>query len=178
VQNAEEADVGTQVFRIASDLQKRLRHSPEQEVVEFDLVLEYECLQFMRQRENDMEITARQKFPLSRRDPPLTSLILAFRAMTISAGVVGNGLITTALWAPIDMTAESCCTTTTDSAYHFQLLNTELMTINEVVAPRAKDIGHLHGGPRHGCCFLLLERFTVTTLETDIASAGLVTACK
>ena len=44
VQNAEEADVGAEVFRIASDLQKRLRHSPEQEVVEFDLVLEYECL--------------------------------------------------------------------------------------------------------------------------------------
>ena len=40
VQNAEEADVGAQVFRIASDLQKRLRHSTEQEVVEFDLVLE------------------------------------------------------------------------------------------------------------------------------------------
>src|SRR4051794_3208424 len=44
VQNAEEADVGAQVFGIASDLQKRLRHSPEQEVIEFDLVLENECL--------------------------------------------------------------------------------------------------------------------------------------
>ena len=132
----------------------------------------------MRQRENDMEITGRQKFPLSRRDPPLTSLILAFRAMTISAGVVGNGLIPTALWARIDVTAESCCTTTSDSAYHFQLLNTELMAINESVAPRAKDVGHLHGGPRHGCCFLLLESFIVAMPETDIASAGLATACK
>jgi len=44
VQNAEEADVGAQVFRIASDLQKRLRRSPEQEVIEFDLVLQDECL--------------------------------------------------------------------------------------------------------------------------------------
>jgi len=73
----------------------------------------------MRQGENDMEITRRQKLPLSRRDPPLTRLILAFGAVTISAGVVGNGLIATALWARIDMTAESCCTTTSDSAYHF-----------------------------------------------------------
>ena len=40
VQDAEESNLGTQVFRIASDLQKRLRHSTEQEVVEFDLVLE------------------------------------------------------------------------------------------------------------------------------------------
>jgi hypothetical protein len=39
----------------------------------------------MRERENDMEITGREKLPLSRRDPPLTRLILAFRAMAISA---------------------------------------------------------------------------------------------
>lgn len=178
MENAKEADISAQVFRIASDLQKRLGHSPKQEVVEFDLVLEYECLQFMRQRENDVEITGRQKLPLSRRDPPLTRLILAFRAMAISAGVVGNGLIATALWARIDMTAESRCTTTSDSTDHFQLLKTELMTIDEVVAPRAKDVGHLHGGPRHGCCFRLLDRFTIATLETDIASAGLATVCK
>ena len=44
VQHAEESDLRAEVFRIASDLQKRLRHSPEQEVVEFGLVLEYECL--------------------------------------------------------------------------------------------------------------------------------------
>src|SRR5262245_12197069 len=98
--------------------------------------------------------------------------------MAISAGVVGNGLIATALWARIDMTAESRCTTASDSANHFQLLKTELMTIDELVAPRAKDVGHLHGGPHHGCCFLLLDRLTVAMLETDIVSAGLVTACK
>ena len=57
MENAEEADLGAQVFRIASDFQKCFRYSLKQEVVEFDLVLEYECLQFMRQRENDMEIT-------------------------------------------------------------------------------------------------------------------------
>ena len=87
-------------------------------------------------------------------------------------------MIATALWARIDMTAESCCTTTSDSPYHFQLLNTKLMTIDKVVAPRAKDVGHLHGGPRHGCCFLLLERFTAAMPDTDIASTGLATACK
>lgn len=87
-------------------------------------------------------------------------------------------MIATALWARIDMTAESRCSTTSDSAYQFQLLKTELMTIDEVVAPRAKDVGHLQGGPLHGCCFRLLDRFTVAMLETDIASAGLATVCK
>src|ERR1051326_2441771 len=163
-------------FRATS--RRGLRHSSEQEVVEFGLILEYEYLQFMRQRENDMEITGRQEFPLSRRDPPLTSLILAFRAMAISARGVGNGLIASALWARIDMTAESSCTTMSDGAYHFQLLNPELMAIDEVAAPCVKDVGHLHGGPRHGCCFLLLDRFKVAMPEPDMASAGLTTACK
>src|SRR5689334_18428104 len=98
--------------------------------------------------------------------------------MAVSAGVVGNGLIATALWARIDMTAKNRRTTTSDSTYHFELLNTELMTMNEVVAPCAKDVGHLHGGPCHCCCFLLRDRFTEATLETEIASAGLTTACK
>ena len=76
------------------------------------------------------------------------------------------------------MTAESRCATTRDGAYHFQMLNTESMTINEVVAPRAEDVGHLHGGPRHGCCFRLLDRLIAAMLDTDMASTGLVTACK
>ena len=59
VENAEEADLGAQVFRIASDFQKCVRYCLKQEVVEFGLVLENECLQFMWQRENDMEITRR-----------------------------------------------------------------------------------------------------------------------
>ena len=59
MENAEEADLGAQVFRIASNFQECLRYCLKQEVVEFDLVLEYEFPQFMRQRENDMEITRR-----------------------------------------------------------------------------------------------------------------------
>ena len=178
METAKEADIGAQVFRIMRDFQERLRHGLEEKVVEFELVLEYKGLKFVRQREYDVEITGWQKLPLARRDPPLTSLILAFRTVSISARVVGNGLIATALWARIDMTTKSRCTTASDSAYRSQLLDTELMTIDEVAAPHAEDVGHLHGGPRHGCSFLLLDRFNEAMLETDMDSAGLATACK
>jgi len=77
------------------------------------------------------------------------------------------------------MTTESRCPATPDGAHHLQLLEADCasMTVDEVVALRAKDIGHLHGGPRHGFCFLL-DRFTVSSLEIGIDSTGLTTACK
>jgi hypothetical protein len=77
------------------------------------------------------------------------------------------------------MTAESGCATTHDGAHHLQLLETDSVsiTVHEVAALRAKDVGHLHGGPGHGFCFLL-DRFTVSSLEIDIVSIGLTTACK
>lgn len=52
------------------------------------------------------------------------------------------------------------------------------MTVDEVIALRVKDVGDLHGGPRHAFGFLLLDRFMVPMLETEIASTGLATACK
>ena len=78
------------------------------------------------------------------------------------------------------MTAQSRCPATHDRVHHFQLLETDSvsMTVDEVVALRAKDISHLHGGPRHGFCFLLLDRFTVSRTEVGIVSTGFITACK
>jgi hypothetical protein len=76
------------------------------------------------------------------------------------------------------MTTESSRAAAQDGAHHLKLLETDVaVSIDEVVALRAKDIGHLHGGPRHGFCFRL-DRFTVSSMEIDIDSTGLTTACK
>ncbi len=76
------------------------------------------------------------------------------------------------------MTTESSRAAAQDGAHYLKLLETNVaVSIDEVVALRAKDVGHLHGGPRHGFCFLL-ERFTVSSLEIDMVSTGLITACK
>jgi hypothetical protein len=67
-----------------------------------------------------------------------------------------------------------------DGAHHLQLLKADEvpMTVDEVVSLSAKDIGHLDGRPSHCFCFLLLDRFTESSLDTGMASIGLVTACK
>src|SRR5262249_36151978 len=49
------------------------------------------------------------------------------------------------------MTAKSCPSAMRDGTHHLQLLETHrvAMTVDEVLALRAKDVGHLHGGPAH-----------------------------
>ena len=180
MQDAEEADLRAKVLRVSSDLSERLRYSTEQQTVEFDLVFQHKRVQLARQGEHDMEVRDRQKFALSGGNPTLTRLSLAFWAVAIPAGVIGDGPVAATLRAGIDVTAESGCPATHDGAHHLQLLETDSvsMTVNEVLALRAKDIGDLHSRPVHRSCFLFLDRFTVARSETDMASAGLVTACR
>jgi hypothetical protein len=180
VQNAEEADLGAEMFGISSDIQKCLGHRAEQQIVEPRLILEHERVQFVWQREYDMKIARGQKVALSSGDPTLTRLSLAFGAVAIPAGIIGDGWIVATLRAGIAVTAESCRTATHDSAHYLQLLETNAIsvTVNEAFALRAKDIGHLHSGPVHRLCFLLLDLFTVASVVIGSVSAGLATACK
>src|SRR5688500_13004665 len=110
----------------------------------------------MRQCEHGMEVRDRQKLPLSSGDPTLTGLILAFWAVAIPAGIKGDGRVAATLRTGIDVTAESRCPATHDSAHHLQLLETNSvpMAINKVVALSTKDIGHLQSRPAHRSCFL------------------------
>lgn len=51
------------------------------------------------------------------------------------------------------------------------------MLVPEAAAGCADDVGHLQGGAAHRLIFFL-ERFTVSGLQTAIASIGLAMACK
>src|SRR5215475_322565 len=105
----------------------------------------------MRQREHHMEIARFQKFLLPGGDPTLARLSLTFWTVAIAARVIGDGLVAATSRANIDVTAQSCGSAMHDGTHHLQLLETNrvAMTVNEVFALRAKDLGHLHGGPAH-----------------------------
>ena len=94
-------------------------------------------MQFMRQREHHMEIARLQKFLLSGGDPTLARLSLTFWTVAITARVIGDGLVAATSRTDIDMTAESRCSAMQDGPHHFQLLETDSvsMTIDEVVCP-------------------------------------------
>ena len=136
-------------------------------------------MQLMRQCEHHMEITCLQKFFLSGVDPTLARLSLTFWTVAITARVIGDGLVATTSRTDIDMTAESRCTAMQDGPHHFQLLKPDSvsMTIDEVTALRAKDVGHLHRWPVHSPFFFRRLGFAPSP-EMERASMGLFTACK
>src|SRR5262245_39154226 len=133
----------------------------------------------MRQREHYMEIARLQKFLLPSSDPTLARLSLTFWTVAITARVIGDGLVAATSRTDIEMTTESCRTAMQDGPHHFQLSETDSvsMTIDEVTALRTKDVGHLHGGPVHSPFFFRRLSFEPSP-EMGRASMGLFTACK
>jgi hypothetical protein len=58
VQNAEKADLGTEVFRVGGNLKQSFRTGAEEQVVQQALVLQNEWRQGMRQREDHVKLAA------------------------------------------------------------------------------------------------------------------------
>ena len=91
MEHAEEADLGTQVTRIAGDLQEGLRAGAKQQVVDHPLVLQCQRSQFLREREDDMDIVRGQQFPSPRLEPALAGVALALWAMPVATRVIRDG---------------------------------------------------------------------------------------
>src|SRR5208337_1880381 len=62
----------------------------------------------------------------------------------------------------------------------FELLKAKARSIpiQEAIALRAKDVGHLEGGPTHSCLFRLKLRLMFSVLVRERPSRGLTTVCK
>src|SRR5208282_1500298 len=71
VEHAKEADLGTEMFGIASDFEKGFGTGLQQEMVEDLLVLQSQRRQFMRQGEDKMDVTRGEKFLTTRLHPTL-----------------------------------------------------------------------------------------------------------
>ena len=126
-----------------------------------------------------MEIAGGQEFALAGRQPALAGLRLTLGAVPISARVVGDGLIPAAR-ASIAMTAEGSGAAALNGPKGFELLKAKARSIpiQKAIALRAKNVGHLEGGPSHSSFFRLKLRLTFSVLERVRPSSGLVTACK
>ena len=85
VQHAEESDLGSEMARIASDLQQRLSAGVKQQVEDDLLVLQGKRRQFARQGEDRVYVARRQQFSFPRLEPTQASVALAAWAMPIAA---------------------------------------------------------------------------------------------
>ena len=179
VQDADHADLSAQVFAIDRDLQQGLRAGGEQQVVEQTRVLQGQHVEFVGHSEDDMEVAGGQEFPFAGRQPALACLGLTLGAVPVSARVVGDGLMTAAR-AGIEMTAQRCGAAALNGAKRFELLKVKArsIAIEKAIALRAKDVGHLEGGPGHFSFFRLKLRLMFSVLDRARLSSGFVTACR
>ena len=132
----------------------------------------------MRQSEHDMDIGDRQKFILASRDPAIASPILALGAVAIPAAVIRDGLVAAARTL-VAMSSQRRGAAACDSLEHFTMVpvNPAATVLDEAIALRANDVGHLQGWPGHFFSSLR-ERRTVSKLEISRVSSGLLTACR
>jgi hypothetical protein len=120
VQHGGYDDIGTEVLRIASDREERLRRCFEQEPVDRRLVLIGDRPDRGRQRKDDMEVGDGKQLGFTPGEPFCSRPPLALRAVAVATGVVGDareGAVLTSL----DMPAERRRATILDRRHDAQL---------------------------------------------------------
>jgi hypothetical protein len=105
-----------------------------------------------REREDDVEVGHRQELGLALGEPLLCRCGLAFRAMAIPAGIVGDGRISAVL-AARDMAAERRCAAALDRRHDLELAEAHMPGVG--VTPHrsevAEDIRDFESGTDHEC---------------------------
>src|SRR3954447_14931611 len=130
----------------------------------------------MRQCEDNVEVGDLKHLALSCGEPSLTSLRLTLHAMSIAAGVVGDGLVI-ATGTLVHVTTQRCRAAAGDSPQHGELLEVQPRTLfQEAITLRAEYIGHLHGRAAHSGFRFLRERSSCAGSEMLIRSRGFVVA--
>src|SRR5258708_16155154 len=105
VQHAEEANLRTEMSRIASDFEKGFRTGAKQEIVDELLILQGQWCQLARQREDHMDVACREKLLATRCEPAVARPCLTLRTVPVAARVERDGAMSAAS-AFIEMAAE------------------------------------------------------------------------
>ena len=150
MEHAEEADLGAEMPRIASDLQQRGGTGAEQQAIDQPLVLERERSQFPRQREHGMHIAGGQQLAFALLEPADAGVALALRAVPVAARVRGDGSMSAAE-ALFAMAAERGGAATHDGGQHLLMLPVDpsATALEEALPCVANDVGHLQRRPAY-----------------------------
>jgi hypothetical protein len=150
MQNAEEADLSTEMLGIGSHLEQCGGAGFKQQGEENLLVLPDQGDQGVRDTEDEVIVADRQQFLLSGTQPLLPSVGLALWTVAIPTRVVGDGLIA-ATDTLITMAAQSRCPAADDGIEDLDLSPGQGLPIAfpEPASCQANHIGHLPEGPYH-----------------------------
>jgi len=87
MEHTEEADVGSQVLRIASHFEHRRCAGAKEQIVQQPLVLQCKGGKFVRQSKDDVEVRNGQHFSRARGQPPGARVPLALGTVPVAAGI-------------------------------------------------------------------------------------------
>ena len=125
MQNADQADLRSEVSRIGRHLQQGLGAGTEQKVIEQALVVQCQHIEFVGHGEHDMEVVGGEQVAFPRCEPAFAGLCLALRTVPVAAGVVGDGGLVTAPGTSIDVTAQRRRAAAWNGPESFELLKVE-----------------------------------------------------
>ena len=140
------------MFGVGCDRKNGLARCLEQQIVDHRFVLISDVSDRRRQREDDVEIRHRQELGLALGEPLLCCCGLAFRAMAITARVIGNPRIAAVLVLTTrNMAAERRCAAALDRTHDFELAEAHMAGVG--LTPRrsevAEDICDFESGTDH-----------------------------
>src|ERR1700730_16162839 len=96
MEHAEEADLGSKVSRIASNLEQSGSTAAEQQAIDQSLVLQGQGSQFTRQREHRMDVARGQQLAFALLEPADAGVALAPWAVPVATRVIGDGSVAAA----------------------------------------------------------------------------------
>ncbi len=120
MQHGGDADLGAQMFAIGGNRKQCFRCRLEQRVVDHRLVGVGDAGDLRRQREDNMIVRHGQQLGPARLQPIVGRRRLAFGAMPVTAGIVGDVEVAAVL-ATHDVAAERCRAAGFDGRHHAEL---------------------------------------------------------
>src|SRR5208282_4273239 len=138
MEHAEEADLGSKMPGIASDLQRSCSTGVKQQVIDQPFILQCERSQFPRQGEDEVHIAGRQQLSFPRLEPAQAGVALTLGAVPVSARVVRDGSMS-AVRALITMSTQRCGAAACDGQQHFScwpLIHLRLCSMKDCPAQR------------------------------------------
>ena len=93
VQDAEEADLGSEVLGVGGNLKHGLSGGAEEQIVEQPWIALTERVQLVGQGKDDVEVGHAEQILFAPCQPALACLGLALGTVTVATGVIGNGLV-------------------------------------------------------------------------------------
>jgi hypothetical protein len=150
VEDGEKGDFTAEIFFIAGKTLERLGDRLEQNRIERLFIPERECVEFFGNGKDDMEVMHGQKVPCSQLDPTGPQQGLTFRAMPVSAGVIGDTLVI-AVVAAVDVAAQSRGPARHDGVGDLVVIGGQ-RAVGFVVTGKgvSENVGNLKSGLVHG----------------------------